>query len=240
MAIYDTEEEQVEALQRWWKANAVAVITGIAVGLCLILAGNFWKSYQQDNRLKASSIYAQLLDADSKDQPEQIEKLGKDLAVQYSSTAYANYATLFEAKAKVQQGDIAAAKTLLQKLITNADDDLKNVARIRLVSLMLATGEYEQGLKLIAETNAASMQGFNSNYEELKGDLYVALDRIDEARTAYENALRDGAQSPLLQFKLDDLTAPVSSSAPIAGAPAATEATAPWTQPAATTEAAPK
>ena len=61
---------------------------------------------------------------------------------------------------------------------------------------------------MIAETDASAMQGFTASYEELKGDLYVALNRVDEARTAYQNALREGAQSPLLQFKLDDITAP--------------------------------
>lgn len=176
------------------------------------------------------------MDADSKDQPEQIEKLNKQIAVQYGSTAYAQYAALFDAKTKVQQGDLIAAKAVLQKVIVEADEDLKNVARIRLIRLMPATGEYEAGLKLISETNAASMKGFSSSYEELKGDLYVALDRVDEARTAYENALRDGAQSPLLQFKLDDLTAPAGSTAvqpmaksnetaaPVAQVPSATPA----------------
>jgi predicted negative regulator of RcsB-dependent stress response len=235
VAIYDTEEEQVEALQKWWQANSQAVIVGVAAGLCLMFAGNFWKSYQQDKRMQASAMYSQLLDADTKNQPDQIEKLGKQIGVQYGSTAYAQYSALFEAKAKVEQGDLPAAKTILQKVIADADDDIKNVARIRLVNLMLATGEYEAGLKLISETNAASTTGFTSNYEELKGDLYVALDRLDEARTAYENALRDGAQSPLLQFKLDDLTAPSGPPQPMAktDAPAVpAPATAPVVAPA--------
>jgi hypothetical protein len=30
---------------------------------------------------------------------------------------------------------------------------------------------------------------------------------LDEARTSYQNALRNGQPSPLLQFKIDDLTA---------------------------------
>lgn len=236
MAIYDSEEEQVEQLKKWWQTNSQAVIIGVAAGLCLMFAGNFWKSYQQDKRMQASTLYSQLLDADSKDQPEQIEKLNKQIAVQYGSTAYAHYAALFDAKTKVKQGDLVAAKAVLQKVIAEADDDLKNVARLRLISLMLATSEYEAGLKLISETNAASMKGFSSSYEELKGDLYVALDRVDEARTAYENALRDGAQSPLLQFKLDDLTAPAGPTVvqPIAKSnePAAPAAPAPTATPA--------
>jgi predicted negative regulator of RcsB-dependent stress response len=73
---------------------------------------------------------------------------------------------------------------------------------------MLAAGEYEQGLKLIAEVDPASAASFSGNYDELVGDLYVALDRLDEARTSYQKALRDGHQSPFLQAKIDDLTAP--------------------------------
>jgi predicted negative regulator of RcsB-dependent stress response len=74
--------------------------------------------------------------------------------------------------------------------------------------LNLASGEYEQGLQLIAEVDPSTAQGFTAGYEELKGDLYVALERNGEARTAYQNALRQGAASPLIQFKLDDISVP--------------------------------
>ncbi|MEQ1636346.1 MAG: tetratricopeptide repeat protein [Methylococcales bacterium] len=206
MAIYDTEEEQVEAVKRWWKDNSQAVIIGVIVGTGLIFGIDFWKTQQRDKHLQASAVYEQLMAANSKDQTEQVDKLAQTLGLQYDSTMYAGYAALFQAKTKVQTGDFPAAKVILEKAIATGDNTLKNVARIRLLSLLLATGEYEQGLKLIAETDAASIKGFSSNYEELKGDLYVALNRVDEARTAYETALREGAQSPLLQFKLDDLT----------------------------------
>lgn len=220
MAIYDTEEEQVEALKRWWKDNSQAVIIGVVVGVGLIFGIDFWKAQQHDKRLQASRVYEQLMQADSQNKADQLEKLGQDLGMQYDATAYANYAALYQAKTKVQQGDLPAAKAILEKVIAKGDSTLKNVAKLRLLSLLLASGEYEQGLKLIAETDAASIQGFSSNYEELKGDLYVALGRTDEARTAYENALREGAESALLQFKLDDLTAlPLK-------APSITEATA--------------
>jgi len=62
-------------------------------------------------------------------------------------------------------------------------------------------------LQLINDVDAEAGSSFSGNYDELVGDLYVALDRLDEARTSYQNALRNGHQSPLLQFKIDDLTA---------------------------------
>jgi predicted negative regulator of RcsB-dependent stress response len=73
---------------------------------------------------------------------------------------------------------------------------------------MLATGQYEQGLKFISEVDPASSKGFAASYDELEGDLYVAMDRLDEARTAYQNAIRTGQATALTQFKLDDIAAP--------------------------------
>ena len=40
------------------------------------------------------------------------------------------------------------------------------------------------------------------------GDLYVALDRLDQARSSYQKAIESGYRSPLLQIKIDDLTTP--------------------------------
>ena len=71
---------------------------------------------------------------------------------------------------------------------------------------MLASGEYEQGLKVINDIDQADIEKFSDNYDELIGDLYVGLDRLDEARTSYQKALKNGFQSPLLKLKIDDLT----------------------------------
>ena len=208
MEIYDTEEEQVAAIKRWWKENGTSTITGIVVGVVLIAGWNFWQSYTKDKAKNASALYEQLLDSISTEKNESVEKIAERITEQYGSTAYATYAALLLAKTKVQQGDLDAAKNILEKQMRDADSaELKNVARIRLIKLMLATDENEKGLQLIAEVDQSSAQGFSASYDELKGDLYVALDRLGEARTAYQSALRAGVKSPLLQFKLDDITA---------------------------------
>ncbi len=208
MEIYDTEEEQIAALKRWWKANGNSVISGLVAGILLIGGWSFWQSYQQDTRLQASALYEQMLRAINLDNTESANKIAERLNEQYSSTPYSVYAKMFQAKLKVQEGDLNAAKQLLQNLVASTDNGLKNVANIRLIRLLLATGEYEQGLQLISAVDQASAEEFAANYEELKGDLYVALDRQGEARTAYQNALRAGHSSPLLQYKIEDLTAP--------------------------------
>ena len=208
MEIYDTEEEQVEALKRWWKENGQSTITGLVVGIALILGWNYWQGHKKDQALQAAALYDQLMKAVTEDNKEPAEKLAERLQEQFHATPYAAYSGLSQAKLKVQQGDTAAAKQILEKIARDSNKELSNVAKLRLVRLMLAAGEYEQGLKLIAEVDPAAAASFSGNYDELVGDLYVALDRLDEARTSYQKALRDGHQSPFLQAKIDDLTAP--------------------------------
>jgi predicted negative regulator of RcsB-dependent stress response len=208
VAIYDTEEEQVEALKRWWKENGVSTIAGLAVGIVLILGWNYWRDYKKDQAAQASALYDQLLSAADAGNKESAEKLAGRAQAEFGKTEYALYSGLMEAKLKVQKGDLAAAKQILEKLAAKSNDEVSHIARVRLVRLMLSTGEYEQGLQVINKVDPASSSGFTAIYDELLGDLYVAMDRRDEARTSYQNALRNGSQSPLLQFKIDDLTAP--------------------------------
>lgn len=208
MAIYDTEEEQLEALKSWWKENGQSSIAGVVVGIALILGWNYWQGYKQDKAEQASNLYAQFVKAAQEDKKDSVSKLAERMQEQFKNSEYANYSGLMQAKLKAEQGDIAGAKDLLKSIAANSDKELSNIAKLRLVRLMLASGEYEPGLQLISEVDPSTESSFSGNYDELTGDLLVALDRLDEARTSYEKALRSGHQSPLLKIKIDDLTAP--------------------------------
>jgi len=208
MEIYDTEEEQVAAIKRWWKENGVSTIAGVVVGIVLIVGWNAWESNVTEKAHKASELYDQLQVSFSKDNIESTQKIVEKINQEHGDSAYADYAALLLAKTKVQQNDLEAAKSILETQMNTADSNaLRNVARLRFVRLLQSTGENEKGLQLISEVDQTSIKGFAASYDELKGDLYVALDRLGEARTAYQSALRAGAKSSLLQFKLDDIAA---------------------------------
>ena len=55
MELYDTEEQQVEAIKDWWKENGKAVIIGAVVGL----GGLFGWRYYQDSVIQASEAASQ-------------------------------------------------------------------------------------------------------------------------------------------------------------------------------------
>lgn len=208
MEIYDTEEEQLAAIKAWWKENGQATLIGLAVGIAVILGWKYWQDYKKNKAEQASALYGELLKSLANDKKDSVGKLAERLQAEFSATDYAAYSALIDAKIKIQQGNFAAAKQILEKVAATANEELSNIAKIRLVRLMLANKEYEQGLKLINDIDPASSTSFSGHYDELVGDLYVALERPELARTSFQNASRSGYQSPFLQLKIDDLTAP--------------------------------
>ncbi|MSP27528.1 MAG: tetratricopeptide repeat protein [Methylococcales bacterium] len=203
-----TEEERLESAQRWWKENGQSTIIGVVLGIVIILSWQYWQEYKHTQAEQASALYAQLLKAVETNANDNVQKLADQIQNAFPKTDYALFSGLLQAQLKAQQNDVASAKQILTKIGTSSNKELSNVAKIRLVRLMLANKEYEQGLQLINGIDPASSVSFSSNYDELVGDLYVALNRLDQARTSYQTALRNGSKSPLLQLKIDDLTAP--------------------------------
>ncbi len=208
MEIYDTEEEQLEAVKRWWKENGQSTIVGLVLGIAVILGWNYWQEHKKSQAGQASALYSQLIQAIGTGNNDSAEKLAERIKEQYPKTEYAAYSGLLLAKIKVQQGDAAKAMTILKDIAAGPNRELSNIAKIRQVRLMLASGQYEQGLQLINDVDPATSSSFSGNYDELVGDLYVALDRLDQARSSYQKALENGYKSPLLQLKIDDLTSP--------------------------------
>jgi len=205
--VYNSEEEQLEAVKRWWKANGSSAVIGSIMGIVLILGWQFWQKHQHGQAEQASSLYAQMQLAVDKEQHQSALKIAEQMHSKFGGTAYSTYTSLFEAKVNVQLGKLDVAQQILEKLVKSKNEGVNDVANIRLIRLLLTTGQYEQGLQRIASVDSAKSASFSANYDELTGDLYVALDRLGEARTAYQTAIREGASSPLLQFKLDDITA---------------------------------
>jgi predicted negative regulator of RcsB-dependent stress response len=203
--IYDTEEAQVEALKRWWKENSQSVVIGLGLGIALILGWNYWQDHKKQRINQASALFEQLQKAAEANKKDSVDKLAAQIKEQFAGTEYVGFSGLIQAKLKAQTGDLAGAKDILKTIAANPNKELANVAKLRLVRLMLASKEYEPGLQLINSIDPQAASSFSGNYDELTGDLYVALNRIDEARTAYQSALRNGHQSPLLQYKIDDL-----------------------------------
>ena len=214
MEVYTSEEERLEALERWWKENKSSVILGVALGSAVVIGWNMWQGNRQSMAEQASRVYQQMLKANEDHQPDSATKLAERLTASYPASTYAEFAQLYLAKARAETGDYAGARQILEHLVENTTDaTTRQLARLRLGRAMLAAGDSAAGLKLVEPLSEKDTGTFATLFEELKGDLYLAARRPVEARRAYEIARELGEKSPLLELKLNELPPPTAPKA---------------------------
>lgn len=202
-----TEQEELEKLKAWWKNYGGALILGVVLGLGLLFGNKYWNQYQETRREAASDLYADMLQQAREAKIDAARASAMRLTQDYASTPYAGMAALMLARLSFDGGDTAAARTHLQWAVDNARDSaVAHTARLRLGRVLLDAREYDAAL---AHAQASNPAGFESEYAELRGDIYAAQGKVAEARDAYATALKqlsaDAPHRRALQMKLDDI-----------------------------------
>lgn len=202
-----TEQEELEKLKAWWKNYGGALIVGIVLGLVLLFGNKYWTQYQEGRRQAASNLYAELLQQVRSGSAEPARATAGRLVEEYKSTPYAGMAALMLARLYFEAGDTAAARGQLTWAIDNAEDPtVQHTARLRLGRLLLDGREFDAALAL---TQVKEQAGFESEYLELRGDVYAAQGNREQARAAYREALAkigaDTAYRRTLSMKLDEV-----------------------------------
>jgi predicted negative regulator of RcsB-dependent stress response len=217
VADHITEEEQIEALKRWWDDNGKQTI----VAIVLIVGGYFgwqgWTQHVDEQAAAASLVYQDMLDNMSALRPgdklaagkqADINRLADSLKSEYSSSQYAFYAALIKAKLAVENDDLDAAVSELQWALDNSDAEVdQNIARLRLARVEAARGNLDSALQLVQGVDVGAMK---SAYDEAKGDFYLQQGNSAAAYTAYQAALvgvaaEDSSARALLQLKISQV-----------------------------------
>ncbi len=213
MEVYESEQDQIEAIKKWWAKNGKAVIAGLLIGGSGLFAGIQWQNSSQASRAQASVEYQGLLMAMEVQDVQMAKDLGAKLLGEFADTSYATLAALMMAKVYVEEGDMDAAGAYLRTAM-NQDDmpEMKQLARIRLARLQLAQGNADEAMATLGKP----IVGFDSVYHELKGDIQLAQGSREDARASYQRALdeaSDRVDTSFLQMKLDDLGGRVGADA---------------------------
>lgn len=201
--IYETEQEQIEAVKRWWDENGRSVIFGLVLGVCALLAWNGWNSYIQQRNESASSEYFKIAQAVENNKKEQASSLVDGLVSQYGGTHYASLAQMMGAKMDAENSNIEGAVKRLQWVLAKGKQDaFKDIARLRLAELYVSQSDLSQ-----AESVLSGIKGdaFTPQADELKGDVALAQGDAEKAKTFYTAALPQVTNKLLLQMKLNNL-----------------------------------
>ncbi|MDH3714875.1 MAG: tetratricopeptide repeat protein [Gammaproteobacteria bacterium] len=206
MAEFETEEQQLEALRKWWQENGRGIVVGVVLGLGAVGGWRGWVYYTEARAESASAIYQTLMRNLTNNELTDIAAQAQELIEDYASTPYAELAALGDARAAVEQADYERAKKSLQWARDNANQqNIRHIARIRLARVLRQSGDLDAALEAI---DVAFPAAFLAAAEELRGDLYLAKGDRDKARDAYRKALGASYSSvdrELVEMKFNDL-----------------------------------
>jgi predicted negative regulator of RcsB-dependent stress response len=211
MAHYDLEEqEQIDSIKTWWKMYGNLVTGVILAGSLAVIGWQGWNWYQRSQSAQASAIYGVLEQAVAARDAQRIKAAAGELAEKFGGTSYAALGALIAARQSFEAGDLKTAKAQLSWAADKGKDEIRDLARLRLASVLLDEKDYDEALKQLESAHAAA---FAARFLELKGDVLAAQGKKPEARTAYKAALekgevregRGGAGRELLRQKLDSL-----------------------------------
>jgi len=207
VATYETEEEQIEAIKKWWKDNGQSILMGAVLGFALLFGWRAWQSYSDGQAEQASYTYEQVMALAQQDKSDEMIAAAQKLLSEQPNSTYAALTALLQAQQNVKAEQTEAAKANLQWVIDNAKlDDLKNIAQLRKARLLMNSKEFDAAEQAIAQIQSKAYEGLKN---ALQGDIYLAKNSPTDAFNMYELALKDESLSPQhrrwLEMKRDDI-----------------------------------
>ncbi|QBQ97801.1 YfgM family protein [Paraburkholderia pallida] len=205
---YHDEQESIESFKAWWAQWGNITTWIVLIVLLALAAWNGWNFWQRRQAAEAAVLYDQVQQASAGDDKALLTRIATDMEDRFGRTAYAQMTALGVAKALYMAGDTAGAKAQLQWAADHAkDEEFRQIAKIRLASVLLDEKAYDKGLALIPQPDSGPFKGIVADG---RGDLLAAAGKSDDARTAYKLALdslpkSDASERQLIQFKLDAL-----------------------------------
>jgi predicted negative regulator of RcsB-dependent stress response len=215
VSVHLTEEEQLQALKRWWKDYGKTVVVAVIVAVAGYFGFTSWQQHKLEQAQATSELYNQLMRSAvpsggmilSDSEKTTARTLAGQLKEKKSSSLYAHNAALLLARLAVEEGELDQAVTELRWVLQNKPDiTTEQVTRLRLARLLIAKQDYTEVESLLANP----VNAFKSDYAEVRGDLARAKGDLAAAKNAYEEALTGvdpqvQERRILLQYKLDDL-----------------------------------
>jgi len=205
---YDLEEqEQLDAIKAWWTDYGKLVMLAVIAALLTIAAFQGWRYYRAQQAERAATLFSQLDQAARANESKRVREIAAQITQSYGSTPYAGMAALSAAKASFETGELEDARKNLQWVIDKArEEEMRDVARLRLAGILLDEKKYDEALQVLS---VKSGEAYAALYADRRGDVLTAQGKNAEARAAYQIAIDKSDQGSqyrrLVEVKLDAL-----------------------------------
>ncbi|NNE04612.1 MAG: tetratricopeptide repeat protein, partial [Xanthomonadales bacterium] len=185
--VYDSHE-QSERVKKWLQENGGAIVLGLVLAFGSLFGFKQWQLWESNKDQRASAEYEVMVQYLEQDDLDSAVANFETLRAEFAESAYTALAAMQMAKARIQASQTELAVGLLQFAMDNAEPaPLRTVARLRLARVYLDLDRDQEALALL--NGAASEQGFEALFAEIRGDVAQVQGRMDEAADFYRQAL---------------------------------------------------
>jgi len=202
--VYNSEEQQVEAIKSWWQENGKSIIAGVVIGFVGLFGWRYYNDYTRQQSESSAAGYQQVMQNLSEQHEKAFAEVGQFIA-EHKDT-YGDLAALQLAAEAVKANKPELAAEQLRRVADQAsDEEFKPVAGIRLARVLIAMNKPADALKILDSVTAGQ---YKAAVAEVRGDALLASSQPDKAREAYTAAMQASKNgvNPVLQMKLDDLS----------------------------------
>ena len=187
MAAYDLEEqEQLAEIKAWWKQYGNLLINALTAAAVAVLAWQGWNWYQGNQSAQAAAVYHVLQQAAHEKDTQRVKAASGELTEKFGRTSYAPLGALIAAKSMMDAGDAKTAKAQLLWAVDKSKNEIRDLARLRLATLLIDEKAYDEALK---QLDGSVTPAFEPRFIDNRGDIFSLQGKKDEARKAYQAAI---------------------------------------------------
>ena len=183
------EQEQLDQLKHFWATWGTLISSLLTIVLLGLAGWNGYQFWQARQATQASALYDAIEAAAAAKDGQRLAQAFSDMRAKHSGTPQASQAGLLVAKVQQEVGKLDLAKEALNWVASSGSDEgYKAIGRIRLSSVLIAQGEYDQALAQLAPDFPPE---FRAAIADRKGDIFSLLGKRDEAIAQYKLAYKD-------------------------------------------------
>jgi predicted negative regulator of RcsB-dependent stress response len=202
----DTEEEQIEKLERIWNSYKWLITVVIVVFSGIYFAYDFYSDQKVKNTEQASQLYQEILIKKITDIDLIIEKVAL-LKKSSSNTPYASRSAIYLSKLYSQENkNEEAIKELIWASQNTSEESIESIAYYLLANIYFVTNKLDEAMMSAIKINTI---GFQTLAKDIIGDIYLKQGNKEEARKSYLEALKlykgQGDIRKVIQNKIDSI-----------------------------------
>ena len=205
MEVYSNENEQVDALKRFFVENGKALAVGVILGIGALVGWRYWSSHQEDGARETSQGYQAALAQVKAGDPATYTAAEKFAAGEKNT--YGAFAAMELAQKFVDANQLDKAEQQLQTALAAASEShLKSVISLRLARIQLQLKQPDAALKSLEGIKG---EGWSAIVDDLRGDILLSKGDKQGAKAAWQAGVKSDASSALsetMRMKMNNLS----------------------------------